>query len=308
MKQLCIIIFMIFSMFAVVSGIEAAGKMTVVYTNSLNGYFDDCNCKEHPKGGLVARGTELAKIRKEFAGVFVFETGDFFTVDRDPILEKYLIRAYKYLNYDALTFGDQEISAGVNEFLKYGTELPFVNNNIRLKIDGKFQQKFERFRIIEKYGIKAGVIGTMSMDAFKYYPKNITDDVVVWDQIAEIEKDVQALKEKKVTIIILLSHSGYDQDKIIAQRVKGIDLIVGGHSQTMMKNPEKVGDTIIVQAGTNGANIGILELAIGNKITIIKNSFRLPYLKITAEDKEIRKMINEYMAEVKAGSGNLKFK
>ena len=299
---------MIFAVIALGSGLQAADRITIVYTNSLNGYFDDCGCHDNPKGGLVARGTELAKIRKDFANVFVFETGDFFSVDHDPILEKYLIRAYKYLNYDALAFGDQEISAGVNEFLKFSNELPFVNDNIRLKTDGKWIQKFERFRIIEKYGIRAGVIGTMSADAFKYYPKTVTDDVVVWDQIAETAKDVQALKEKKVNIIILLSHSGYDQDKIIAQSVKGIDVIVGGHSQTFMKSPEKAGDTIIVQAGTNGANIGILELSLGAKISIIKNTFRLPHLKITAEDKEIRKMINQYRDEAKEGSKNLKFK
>ncbi|MCU0821235.1 MAG: hypothetical protein MUC95_02025 [Spirochaetes bacterium] len=308
MKSLKIFITAITALIAMSFGLHAAVKLTIVYTNSLNGYFDDCNCKEHPKGGLVARGTELSKIRKEFANVLVFETGDFYSVDRDPILEKYLVRAYKYLNYDAFTFGDQEISAGVPEFLKNAGDLPYVSDNIRLKIDGKTVKEFERFRIIQKYGIKAGVIGTIAADAFKYYPKKVTDDVEILDQIAEIGKDVSTLKEKKVDIIILLSHSGYDQDRIIAQSIKGIDLIVGGHSQTLMKTPEKAGNTIIVQAGTNGANIGILELSLAGKISIIKNTFRLPHLKITPEDKEIRKMINEYRAEVKESNKDLKFK
>ncbi len=286
----------------------AEKRVTIVYTNSLNGYFDDCHCKEHPKGGLVARGTEVKKIRKSFKNVFLFETGDFFPLDADPILEKYLVKGYKYLKYDMITFGDQEVSSGINEFLKYKDELPLINNNTSFKIDGKWKHLFKRYSIVQRNGIKAGVIGSMSGDAFKYYPKKITDNVLVGDQIAEIKKDLKSIKDKKVDIIILLSHSGMDQDKIIAQKIKGIDLIVGGHSQTLIKSPVKVGNTVIVQAGANGAHIGILELSIGKKIKVIKNIFRLPHLKITPEDKDIRKMIDEYEKEVKKSYNNLRFK
>lgn len=289
------------------TGAHAAKKITIVYTNSLNGYFDDCRCKEHPKGGLVARGTELQNIRKQYKNIFFFETGDFFSVDSDKLLEKYLVKGYKYLKYDAITFGDQELSSGVESFLKYSSDLPLVNNNIRLKIDGKWKEEFERYKIITKGGIKAGVIGSMSPEAFKYYPKAVTDNVVVWDQVAEIKKDIQALKAKKVDVIILLSHSGFDRDKELAKALPELDVIVGGHTQTLINPPAKIGNTVIVQAGTNGANIGILELSVNKNNKVIKNSFRLPHLKITPADPGIQKMIDEYKKEVKENTKGLRF-
>ena len=67
-------------------------RLTIVYTNSLNGYIDFCHCKGDPKGGLVKRATEISKIRKQFKNVFLFETGDCFTYDPDPLLSEYLIK------------------------------------------------------------------------------------------------------------------------------------------------------------------------------------------------------------------------
>lgn len=286
-----------------------ADNITIVYTNSLNGHFDDCHCKEEPKGGLVARATEIKKIRSELKNVFLFETGDFFTCEPDTLLAKYLIQGYKYINYDALTFGDQEVGTGIDEFHKYSRELLFVSDNILFEMNGKWENKFDRYRIITKDNMKIGVIGTISKESFKYFPKSITEKIRITDQVQEISKDIETLKKNGASLIVLLSHSGFEEDKILAQKIKGIDVIVGGHSQTWLKMPEKTGSTIIVQAGANGARIGILELSAekGN-VKIIKNSFRLPYLPSTEEDKEIRKMINSYQEEVKKEYKNLRFK
>ncbi len=287
---------------------HAEKRITIVYTNSLNGYFDDCHCKDNPNGGLISRATEIKKIRKEFKNIFLLETGDFFTVDPDSILEKYLINAYKYIGYDCFSIGDQEFSSGATEFLKYKEEIPIICNNILLNVKGKWKRPFKRFRVLKKNDIKAGLIGTITPEAFKYYSKSITQKIKIEDQLSEIKKDLETLKNKGIDIIILLSHSGYDQDKILAKKIKGIDLIVGGHSQTLLKTPVKINDTIIVQAGTNGANIGILELSLKSKVGIINNSFRLPHHKNIKEDKEIRKMIDEYKKEVKENAKGIRFK
>ncbi len=293
---------------AILTHLHAEKRITIVYTNSLNGYFDDCHCKENPNGGLVSRATEIKKIRKEHKNIFLFETGDFFTVDSDTILEKYLIKAYKYIGYDCVSIGDQEFSSGATGFLKYKDELPIVCNNLLLKIKDKWELSFKRFRVLKKNGIKAGLIGTISPEAFKYYPKSTIQKIKIQDQVSEIKKDIKSLKSKGMDIIILLSHSGYDQDRELAQKIKGIDLIIGGHSQSLLKTPEKINETIIVQAGSNGAHTGILELSLGKKIKIKSNTFRLPYNANTKEDKTIKKMIDEYRKEVKEQSRNIRFK
>lgn len=288
--------------------IFAANKITILYTNSLNGYLDDCHCKENPRGGLVMRAAEIRKIKTSYKNILLFETGDFFAPESDELLIKYLIKGYKYIGYDYISVGDQEFSGGIDLFMKYSKNLPFICNNISIKYKNSWKSPFKRNDIIEKNKIKIGIIGTMAKHSFKYYPKNITKNVKISDQIIEIKKDIKSLKNKNAEYIFLLSHSGYDIDKELARKINGINLIIGGHSQTLLKKPVIIENTIIVQAGADGARIGILELeSARNRLKIIRHSFSLPHLPKFKEDKFIRKLIVKYNAEVKKAYKKVRF-
>ncbi len=280
-------------------------KITVVYTNSLNGNLDDCGCRENPNGGLVVRAEEIKKIKAAHKNVFLFETGDFFPPESDELLAEYLIKSYKYMAYDAVSVGDQEFTGGIEKIMKYSGELPFVCNNILIQIGGEWKTVFKRHLVIEKNGIKAGIIGTISGNAFKYRKKNILNRIKILDQAREINDDIEALKGKGVKIIFLLSHSGYEEDMALAKKLKGIDVIIGGHSQTLVNEPQK-NTPIIVQAGADGARLGILELSIKDRIKMIRNSFRLPHLPLSKENSVIRKYIDEYNARVKETYNKIK--
>ncbi len=65
----------------------------------------------------------------------------------------------------------------------------------------------------------------------------------------------------------MLSHIGYPADRVLAEKVKGIDIIVGGHSHTKLAKPVKVGNTIICQAWEHAKALGVLDLVVdGGKI------------------------------------------
>jgi 2',3'-cyclic-nucleotide 2'-phosphodiesterase (5'-nucleotidase family) len=285
----------------------AQDRITVVYTNSLNGHFDDCGCKENPNGGLVMRAEEIKKIKASFENVFLFETGDFLASESDDLLINYLIKSYKYIGYDSIAVGDQEFSGNVESIIKNSQELPFVCNNILIQSGGAWKTIFNRFQILEKNNIKIGIIGTISNTAFKYYPEKITKQIKILGQVKEINDDINALKKSGVKFIFLLSHSGYDEDIVLAKKVKGIDLIIGGHSQTLIKEPGK-SEPIIVQAGADGARIGILELSLNGKMKMIRNSFRIPRKPSSKEDSVIRKFIDEYNNKVREDYKKIKFK
>jgi len=308
MKRVIIIIISICVFLLITAPLFSADKITIVYTNSLNGNLDYCHCRADPRGGLVKRSTEIKKIRSRFPSPFLFETGDFFLYDKDPLLAKYLIRGYKHIRYDAVMFGDQEFTIGIDEFLAYKKVLPFVNNNLMVKSGSGYRRPFKRSIIIKKGNIKAGVIGSISKDAFKFYPRDLTSGIRVLSQEDEIKKDIALLKKRGAAIIILLSHSGYDADRKLSGKIRGLDVIIGGHSQTLLKTPVYNGKTIIVQAGSNGAHIGILELKLDRgKIVSFKNSFRRPDEFQPADDPVIRKMISEYQKEVKKKYKKLRF-
>lgn len=79
--------------------------------------------------------------------------------------------------------------------------------------------------------------------------------------IETVEKYIKGLKEK-ADVIVVLSHIGYPSDRDLAEKVKGIDVIVGGHSHTKIVKPITVGNTLIVQAWEHGKALGVLDLIV----------------------------------------------
>ena len=97
------------------------------------------------------------------------------------------------------------------------------------------------------------------------------DKVKVNKDLVSVSKEmVSTLKSEGVDLIVALTHIGIDADKDLASKVDGIDVIVGGHSHTLVTEPVVVktpngGETIIVQDGARAAYLGELQLAIDKK-------------------------------------------
>ena len=118
------------------------------------------------------------------------------------------------------------------------------------------------------------------------------------DKNAALNPVIAELKEK-CDIIVLLSHSGYDTDIEFAKNYQDIDLIIGGHSQTLLKDASHIYDTYIVQAGKAGYRIGVLKLKIENsKIEQVENKLILLNKKIK-NHQIIMKIIDEYKNKIK---------
>jgi len=101
-------------------------------------------------------------------------------------------------------------------------------------------------------------------------------------------------------IHVLLSHSGFDVDKTIAEKFKGIDIIVGGQSQTLLEKPVKIGETFIVQAGPDAQNVGKLVLSFDENKKIISYDYEItPLTKEIPDDPQIRNLIDKYKKKIK---------
>ena len=86
------------------------------------------------------------------------------------------------------------------------------------------------------------------------------------------------------------------------EKVDGLDVIVGAHSQSPMDNPEEVNGTLIVQAGKEGYYVGVAELTI-NGADVISKSGRIDTMKLEMpDDPRIMDLIHEY--EEKTGRIN----
>jgi sulfur-oxidizing protein SoxB len=111
------------------------------------------------------------------------------------------------------------------------------------------------------------------------------------DKLAE---NVARLRDDKVDLVVLLSHNGFDVDRKLASRVKGIDVILTGHTHDALPMPVKVGDTLLIAAGSHGKFLARLDLEISGR-RIVDYAFRLiPVLSdVIAPDPDMAALIRE---------------
>ncbi|HOJ29920.1 MAG TPA: hypothetical protein PL059_12685 [Spirochaetota bacterium] len=268
-------------------------EIVFLYTNSLNGILDACQCAADPKGGLVKRGYAITQLKKKYPNALLLESGDFCSYYPDTLLTKYIIKGYKHIGYTAVGIGDQEFAAGVETFYQYRNELPFVCANLQYFAGGRWQATKKHITVT--IGNKTiGITALIDTDAFKYYPDEIVSKIKISEPKEALQKEIKNLAGN---FIVVISHLGYEKDKELAVQFPQIGLIVGGHSQTLVKKPVKVGSTLIVQAGPNGSRIGVLRAIVTDtKITGYEHSFVLPKWE-DPDDPIIEKMIAEYNEE-----------
>jgi 5'-nucleotidase / UDP-sugar diphosphatase len=108
-------------------------------------------------------------------------------------------------------------------------------------------------------GLKLGFFGLMGKHADSVAPMALP--VTFSEQVASARAMVEQLRREGADVIILLSHSGENEDLELAAAVPGIDVIIGGHTHTVLPQPIRAGQTLIVQTGTEFQYIGKLELA-----------------------------------------------
>lgn len=285
--------------------------ISIIYTNSANGYLESCDCPKLPYGGLVRRVAAVKEIRKKVKNLLVVDSGDLLPAQEDKLLSEYCIKIAKQCLYDAVNIGDQEILNSIYENKPNWEKITFVSANLNV---GKNMMEIKKF-VIKKIGrLKIALTGIVDKETFSLVGRQKIDKIQIYDYKEVLEKLLPQLKSVyKVDLIILLSHLGLIKDIKLAEEVGGIDVIVSGHSQDFIDPPLKIKDTIIVQAGENGYYIGRLDLWIdktkptGSKIVNYKNSFIL-LDKTIEDDPQSKKLVKEYQEKLKKKLEKLKIK
>ncbi|MFC2091873.1 redoxin domain-containing protein [Elusimicrobiota bacterium] len=279
--------------------IKEEKEISIIFTNSSNGYLESCDCPENPFGGLVRRAGALKDLRKKYPDSIVLDCGDNFSVNVEPLLTEYVFKIFDLMKYDVIAVGDQEFVHGTDFLEKNIKRLPFLSANLQLCNESMCYNITSGYTIKEVAGVKIAVVSTINPDIFVLFPPDKIKNAKFTPDIDMITNMVNNLKDK-ADMLILLSHSGDDHDRKIASQVQGIDLIVGGHSQTLLKDPVQVGDTLIVQAGKNGYRIGRLTLKLdkSNKRKSFEHELLL-LIKGIPDDKEAKKLADEHVAKIK---------
>lgn len=190
-----------------------------------------------------------------------------------------LLNLYKL---DAFVLGNHDFDYGMytlDSALK-GANFTFLAANIAVKGTNKTFAK--PYLIKEINGIKIGIIGVVPKDLMTLtLPKNV-GDLTMLNTDSVIAADITILKKEKCNLIVLLSHNGVDRDRDFAEKFhKDLDVIIGGHSHSVLFKPETVNGVLICQAGSYGRDLGKLDLKVDiSKDTVVKYYGRLYETKL----------------------------
>lgn len=192
------------------------------------------------------------------------------------------LRLMREMGYDVVTFGNHDfdfrndgLAAALHRAKQEGLPPPeIVAANIVFSGDNAEKALREAFlkypvkdyMVLEKNGLRIGVFGLMGKDAADDAP--FAGPLRFADSIATAKRVVETLKnQEQADIIVCLSHSGTravkkrSEDEMLARAAPQIDVIVSGHTHTVLKAPLLVGKTVIVSSGSYGEYLGVLDLA-----------------------------------------------
>lgn len=228
--------------------------------------------------GFAKLMTEVSRVRTENPNVLLLDAGDTLHGQTFATLNKgeNMVKLLNLLKYDAMTPGNHDFNYGQDQLMTLAGKMdfPLLSSNIK-KVDGSLL--LTPSIVKEIGGLKVGIFALSTPEtAYKTHPNNVTG-LTFADPIPEA-KAMVALLQDETDVIVCLSHLGLDEgseftSKKVAEAVTGIDVIVDGHSHTVLENGLKVGETLIGQTGDYDKNLGVIELTVsGGKVTESKAS------------------------------------
>ena len=263
-------------------------KIYILHTNNTNGALENCYCPDRPYGSVEKRSIYVSNFFKKYPNSILVDAGDIFTMAHRSYKDSLMAEAYKLLPYDAILYGDQELTMDSKTLDNLTDQMAVSVVSTNLKRKGVVPSK-----IINRAGVKVAVLGVMDEYAVKYYPKEIKEKIELLDPVESIKNEIDRLSNK-ADIFVLLSHNGFDIDQSIAQEIDGLDVIVGSHSQSSIESPEEVNGTLIVQAGKAGYYIGVVDISMKDG-KVVEKTGKIDTMKFEMpDDPRIMKLIEEY--------------
>lgn len=270
----------------------AQKQLVIFHTNNINGKLENCLCDEQPFGALEKITYIIKKERTKKTPLLFVDAGDFFSPFEGKRKNNLLLEALKIAKYDVQGVGDQEFAMGPGFFTEQvlKTKAPYICAN--LTIDGKSIVLGDK--IITRNNVRIAITSVMGENSFKFYP----EASILGIEVSNPEKALASWLTKtgkKADIHILLSHLGFDDDKKIAAKYPGIDLIISGHTQEVIKEPVKIGNTYLFEAGSDGYYLGKISLSFNKNKKIQSLNYQLIPMELKLpNDPEISQLATNY--------------
>lgn len=244
-------------------------KLTILHSNDMHGDFMAKSIDEELMGGISMLSGYVNKVRNEEENVVYTISGDMFRGSLIDSEYKGLstIEIMNMLAPDVVTLGNHEIDYGVAHllFLEKCARFPIINANVYIKSNKV--RLFKSHAILEVDGMKVLFIGLLTESVLHQTKQEaiIGSFVDVHEAATEVGKICDSYRTEDIDFTVLLTHIGFDKDKMLAEALDpnwGVDIIIGGHSHTLLKEPCIVKGIPIVQAASGTSQIGRFDIMV----------------------------------------------
>jgi len=291
--------------------------LNILHINDFHSRFDpiskydaDCNAEDDAAGecfgGIARLKTIIDDTRSAYetdgANTLLLSAGDnfqgslYYTTYKSKVVSDF----FNQMGFDVVATGNHEFDDGPVEFMKFieAAEFPIIGGNFDVTRDENLAGKIKGSIVVEVGGEKIGIIGATTEDTPDIASPG--DDVEFTDIIQYVRGASEALDAAGVNKIIVLSHIGYTVDMNLAAALPLVDVIVGGHSHTllsntdenaagpyptMVTNPEGI-EVPVVQANQYGKHLGDIAITWDDNGVVTKAEGE-PYLidaSVTGDD------------------------
>lgn len=224
-------------------------RIVILHTNDTHSQIEPLPKTHHRfpgMGGFAVRSAHIKKIKAEGHPTLIFDSGDIF--QGTPYYNMYKgeveMKLMSEMGYTAATIGNHEFDGGLDGLaaaMKYAN-FDFISSNYHFK-HSEIKERVQQYKIYDVDGIKVGVFG-LGVKPYGLIGAEAFGNTGYTEPIPTAAKMAYKLKkEKKCDLVVCLSHLGfktYDDflgDFELAKQSKNIDIILGGHSHTLLKNP-----------------------------------------------------------------------
>ena len=276
----------------------------MLHSNDLHGDFLVEKVDDKLVGGVSLLSGYVNKVRREEENVIYAIAGDMFQGSLIDSEYKGIstIEIMNLLAPDVVTVGNHEVDYGLAHllFLEKCANFPIINANLYLKHNGR--RLFRSHRILEIDGMRILFIGILTEEVLQKtkLEKLIGTLVDIREAASEVGRICDAYQTEDIDFTVLLTHIGIEADQQLAAILDprwGVDLIIGGHSHTLLEKPIEVNGIPIVQAASGTDQIGRFDILVDTGLNSI-DSYTWQLIPITPEhcpeDKVLKEIIEKY--------------
>ncbi|MBU0935790.1 MAG: bifunctional metallophosphatase/5'-nucleotidase [Spirochaetes bacterium] len=282
--------------------VPASGTFTLLHTNDMHGRV---LTGAYDGMGLDRVAAVANQFRGEGKNVLLLDAGDalhglpMVTLDSGAPM----VRLMNAIGYEAMSPGNHDFNYGQARLVELADMADFaiLAANVTDKASGEYI--LPPYIIKDIGGLKVGIFGLSTPETYYTSHPDNTANLKLDYPIVAASKMVKLLRPQ-VDVLIALAHLGTGGDYSsfeLAKVISGIDIIVDGHSHTLLPNGEVVGSTLIVQAGEYNKNVGVVDVMVDNGVVSLTAGMfsKEDAMKLPA-DPAVEAMVKEIDAANKA--------